>query len=219
MENLKKWVKKHIIASVILSFGIIFFPVLLIHISYSIEMPCEFLMAKWSAGELLQFYGSLLSFVGTVLLGGLALWQNQQLAIKNQQFNELINNQQKQMNMPRFDVTSSMGSNGAFTNWHIYLKNVSENVANGLVVSSFTVHDKEEQLIYSREKCKISTNSLQGGEKTKIEFENTALRGDYLMVRFMLDFEDKYSESHRYEVKTKIINQAFPKKFNFIFVR
>lgn len=219
MENLKKWVKKHIIASAILSLGIIFFPVLLIHISYSIEMPCKFLMAKWSAGELLQFYGSLLSFVGTVLLGGLALWQNQQLAIKNQQFNELINNQQKQMNMPRFDVTSSMGSNGAFTNWHIYLKNVSENVANGLLISSFTVHNKDEQLIYSKEKCKISTNSLQGGEETKIEFENTALRGDYLIVRFNLDFEDKYSESHRYEVKTEIINQAFPKKFNFIFVR
>lgn len=69
MGNLKEWVKKHIIASIILSFVIIFLPVFLIHILYSIEMPCKFFMAKWSAGELLQFYGSLLSFGGTVLLG------------------------------------------------------------------------------------------------------------------------------------------------------
>ncbi|WP_321825716.1 hypothetical protein [Clostridium butyricum] len=218
MGNLKEWVKKHIIASIILSFVIIFLPVLLIHILYSIEMPCKFFMAKWSAGELLQFYGSLLSFGGTVLLGGLALWQNQQLAIKNQKFNELINNQQKQMNIPRFNITSSMGSNGTFANWYIHLKNVSENIANGLIVSSFSVHDKERQLIYSKEKCKISNNALLSGEEAKIEFENTALHGDYLVVRFMIDFEDKYNESHRYEVKAEILNQKSPDRFNFILI-
>jgi hypothetical protein len=185
-------------------------PILLIHILYKIKAPCEFFVAKWSAGELLQFYGTFLSFLGTVSLGALALWQNNQLSIKNQKFNELIYKQQKEMNMPRFDITSSMGSNGNFSNWYITLKNVSENIANNVVISSFVVHDKDEKLLENRDYCKISSNSILGGEKATVEFENKALYGDNLKVRFIISYEDKYSERHSCEAKAEILEQKFP---------
>ncbi|MFW2491733.1 hypothetical protein ACN077_24725 [Clostridium chromiireducens] len=211
MKNLIKWIKKHKVISVILSIIIILLPVLLIHILYKIKAPCEFFVAKWSAGELLQFYGAFLSFLGTVSLGALALWQNNQLAIKNQEFNELIYNQQKEMNMPRFDIASAMGSNGNFTNWYITLKNVSENVANKIVISSFTVRDKDENLLENKEDCNISSDSLLSREEARIEFQNKALCGDNLKVRFIISYEDKYSEKHSCEAKAEIVEQKFPK--------
>lgn len=219
MKSLLEWTKKHIVISLILALIMILIPVLLIHILYSIEAPSKFFIAKWSAGELLQFYGSVLSFVGTVILGGLALWQNQQLAIRNQEFNELINKQQKQLNLPKFDITSIMGSNGSFTNWYITLKNVSENIVNKLDVSLFKVYDENETLIESKDECSIQNSSLQAGEETRIEFNNSRLIGNYLKVKFIINYEDKYNEKHSCEVRTEIINQKCTKKFEFIYIK
>lgn len=43
---------------------------LLVHIAYKIPAPCEWLSYEWEAGELI-------TFVGTITLGYLAYWQNQ----------------------------------------------------------------------------------------------------------------------------------------------
>ena len=37
----------------------------------------DFFVAEWSAGELLQYYGGVLAFSGTVILGALSLHQNE----------------------------------------------------------------------------------------------------------------------------------------------
>lgn len=71
MENknrLKKWFKKWkwiviwAIASVIFA--------IVIQFLFSNPAPCDFLDAKWEAGDIL-------SYVSTVALGLLAMWQNQ----------------------------------------------------------------------------------------------------------------------------------------------
>ncbi|MEL7603433.1 MAG: hypothetical protein AAGU77_09790, partial [Bacillota bacterium] len=40
--------------------------------------------ASFTASDMLQFYGSILAFLGTIFLGALALWQNNRLSKTNQ---------------------------------------------------------------------------------------------------------------------------------------
>ena len=71
-----EWLRKHKIWVAIISLLIILGVPLLIHILYKIKAPNAFFVAEWSAGELLSYYGSILAFLGTVVLGVLALYQN-----------------------------------------------------------------------------------------------------------------------------------------------
>ena len=67
------WVKKHIVTtwavmSVILA--------VVIHVTFSVPAPTAWLVAKWSAGDIL-------TYIGTVSLGLLAVWQNNRFKEEN----------------------------------------------------------------------------------------------------------------------------------------
>jgi len=72
-EVLKKY-KKTIILTSLICFII---PLLVIHCLFKWYSGIEFLVAEWTAGELLGYVGTILSFVGTVILGILALQASQ----------------------------------------------------------------------------------------------------------------------------------------------
>lgn len=61
--------------------SVVFISLLVIHVLFKISAPCEFFAAEWSAGELL-------TFLGTVFLGGLALWQNKKFKDENDKSQE-----------------------------------------------------------------------------------------------------------------------------------
>ena len=219
MGKLIKWIKKHVLVTLILSFIITLLPVLVIHILYKLKVPYKFLVTEWSAGELLQFYGSYISFIGTVLLGALALWQNNRLAKENKEYNELIKQQEKQIRIPKFDIPYKKYScNGAFSNWQIDLKNVSANIAINLSVSLFKVYDKQGNLIEKKSDCLIKHSLLQGGESTIIEFKNKSLPSDYFKVIFFIDYLDIYNDKHKCRIDTEIINQKHDMKFKFTYI-
>ncbi|MCD7883791.1 MAG: hypothetical protein LUI87_08850 [Lachnospiraceae bacterium] len=56
---------------------------LIIQILFSINAPCDFLVAKWSAGDIL-------SYIGTVSLGVIALWQNSTFQEENEKSQERL---------------------------------------------------------------------------------------------------------------------------------
>ena len=68
------WIKKYWISSFIIA-SIVF--LIIVHILFSIYPKNQWLQAKWSACDLL-------TYVGTVALGVIALWQNQQLQKENE---------------------------------------------------------------------------------------------------------------------------------------
>lgn len=83
MKRLINWVANHIVLSWAMA-SIIF--AIVIHLCFSIPAPCQWLVAKWDAGDLL-------SYASTVALGLLAIWQNQKFKIENDQAQELMEQQ------------------------------------------------------------------------------------------------------------------------------
>ena len=73
LETLKKHKKKIILTTFICFIT----PLLIIHCLFKWYSGFEFLVAEWTAGELLGYVGTMLSFVGTVVLGVLALQASQ----------------------------------------------------------------------------------------------------------------------------------------------
>lgn len=62
--------------------GIVFLSILLlilipltINILFKYDFNIWWLESEWTAGEALSFYGGLLSFMGTIILGGISIWQ------------------------------------------------------------------------------------------------------------------------------------------------
>ena len=73
------WIKKHrvlfsliCVVILLLLIGIPF----VINILFKINATTDIFVAEWSAGDALGYYGAILSFFGTVVLGALALYQN-----------------------------------------------------------------------------------------------------------------------------------------------
>lgn len=73
MKKILDWIKNHIVASwAVLS--IVF--AILVHITFYIAAPTKWLVAKWAPGDIL-------TYVGTVSLGLLAVWQNSRFKEEN----------------------------------------------------------------------------------------------------------------------------------------
>lgn len=54
---------------------IIFFVPFLINVVFKIDFNISLLQSEWTAGDALNFYGSVLSFIGTITLGTISVWQ------------------------------------------------------------------------------------------------------------------------------------------------
>lgn len=80
MDKLVELVNKHKGTAFMILFCIITVPIILCQIIYKIETPYEWLNGEFGAGELLGYIGNSLTFVGTIILGFLAVKQNIELA-------------------------------------------------------------------------------------------------------------------------------------------
>lgn len=88
MERVILWIVKHKLLTVVFVILIFFAPLLIIHILLFIcRTEVEWLVARWSPGDLMGYIAGFEAFIGTVALGALSLWQNQQ--IQNQHIESL----------------------------------------------------------------------------------------------------------------------------------
>ena len=79
MERVLSWIVKHKLLTVLLVIAIFFAPLLIIHILFICRTEMEWLVARWSPGDLMGYVAGFEAFIGTVALGALSLWQNQQI--------------------------------------------------------------------------------------------------------------------------------------------
>lgn len=91
-EKLVKWIKEHALETTyiaIVLFALIFIVPLIINFSFGVDKGIP---VKWETKDALLFYGSVLSFLGTVILGGLALYQNNRFKDENDKSQANLNN-------------------------------------------------------------------------------------------------------------------------------
>lgn len=73
MKKILSWIKKHLVATWAVM-SILF--AIAVHMAFSVTAPTAWLTAKWSPGDIL-------TYVGTVSLGLLAVWQNNRFKEEN----------------------------------------------------------------------------------------------------------------------------------------
>lgn len=116
MKKLLDWIVRHKIQTALIISGLFIIPLVTIHVLFSFSTQNDFIAAKWSAGDLIGYIAGFYAFVGTVALGALALWQNEQANLETKKANDMSNRlvqlteQANAMNKRLLDIENSRHS-------------------------------------------------------------------------------------------------------------
>ncbi len=103
MDKILKWIYFHKITAILLIIAVIFLPVLSIHFLFKFHSNCYWIESEWSAGEILSYFGDVLSFIGTISLGAIAVAQTEKANALNGELLKL----EKDKIKPCLDIVSS----------------------------------------------------------------------------------------------------------------
>lgn len=79
MEKFLQWMGKHKLLTAGIAVVLFCVPLLVIHILFLWDSGVDWMTARWTSGDLMSYIAGFEAFIGTVALGALALWQNQQI--------------------------------------------------------------------------------------------------------------------------------------------
>lgn len=87
-----EWIKRN---KVKVSIACVLLPIIIIHFLFKIKTGCNLIQAEWSPGELLGYFGDVLSFGATIVLGYVTLKLNDRAIDQNDKLIEMQDNQEK----------------------------------------------------------------------------------------------------------------------------
>ncbi|PKM40978.1 MAG: hypothetical protein CVV04_00515 [Firmicutes bacterium HGW-Firmicutes-9] len=112
MSKILDWIKKHIWQTAMIGFSLFFLPLILVHIAYRIPAISPWFASTWQAGELITYIAGFEAFLGTVVLGLVAIRQND----KSNELNERMLNAEEKRDLferqPIIDVLDCSISQG-----------------------------------------------------------------------------------------------------------
>ena len=192
-----EWIKKYkaliILTTIIILLGIPF----LIHVLFKIKLSEEcFITAEWSAGELLGYYGAILTFLGTLVLGFLALHQNQLIKEESDKYTQLMLAKELERNVPRFSVTV-VSMLGWADKLEFYLENISENVANNIVISNAKILTADSNIYWEGDN-QITLAMIPSASSSKITLGNPEIKEVGSFFKIEMSCKDKYNDTHSY---------------------
>lgn len=174
------------IAVIVLTFGI----PLGINWMFKTQAPCDFLVASWNADAALSYYGSVLGFLGTVILSGLALWQNHVIQEANNRHTALLEHMERVKNEPHIAV-KALSANGRTSNLRVKIINTSENIAEKLSLSGLVIVDELGNSIWTSG-SRIATEYLTSGMEWQVSFENPQIGSRQHRIAFDIRYSDKF---------------------------
>ena len=74
-----RWIKKNKFLTGLIVFLSFITPLIIVHFLFKYDSGNDLIRAEWTAGDVLAYIAGFLAFIGTISLGALALWQNQQI--------------------------------------------------------------------------------------------------------------------------------------------
>lgn len=190
--------KKHKKLITFFTFMMIFGLPFIIHVLFKCHPKNDFFVAEWTAGELLSYYGSILAFLGTVILGALSLYQNQIIKQESDKRTELLEQRERESNMPRFRLRH-IGSQGNIQKMQLEIENISENIANDLVLYNVKILSTNKEVLWDK-KSAIHLDTLQANNKISIYLGNPALAEDNCCFKIKMKCNDKYGDEHLYKI-------------------
>ena len=162
---------------------IILMPLIVDKLFYT-EPPTDFFYTHYEVSDILTYYASVLSLVGTAILGILTLRQNKIAQEKSDDVNRLqLELQRKSMAMaeaqynkdaddksvpPKFEVLLK-GYNGTYSNMRLEVKNVSSVIASSITPLALIAQNADNQQIAEAKELKIGSRSLSSAQAATIE--------------------------------------------------
>jgi len=215
-------------------FFIIVMPLILNKIYYS-DSQSHFFEVNFSLDTILGYYGTVLTFIGTTLLGAITVYQNHIAQKKTDEVNRLtleLQNKvaflaeeqykqviaQSEKNVPKFELQIDLIS-GYYKDLRCILKNVSDTIVSGINHLSFGVVNELENITTVNVITKIKKSSLSSGEATTISFSNIALNGLGNDIFWRFKCEDSYGNVFYYKATIHIDDVMNPKKDSWIIKR
>lgn len=197
-----EWIKNHKVTFALICLCILFLLIgipLIINILFKIPAATTFLDAEWNASDALAYYGAILSFIGTVVLGALALYQNHIIKTDSDKKADLAEEQAHAENMPRFFLRhrSSYGFCGKLK---VDLMNVSNNIAYDINIYDIKLERYSEiiwksndtygsPVIAPQKHIEIQTNTPSQNSHNEIVFSAT------------MSCRDKFNDMHEYSLR------------------
>ena len=209
------WMKNHKKLIAFITFMIIFGIPFIIHVLFKLHSNIDFFVAEWTAGELLSYYGSILAFLGTVILGALSLYQNQIIKQESGKRATLLEQRERESNMPRFRINHVL-SHGNSSGMKFNIENISTNIANNILIGPVKIVNKSKETIWSQhsvvhvETCILLSRKKSSGKSAKIEIEidlNEADRRECIGTATYQEIKDYIWEHYQTKVSHLYIAQ------------
>lgn len=148
------------------------------------EPPADFFYTHYEVSDILSYYASALSLLGTAILGILTLRQNKIAQKKSEEVDRLqLELQRKTMAMaeaqynkdrdeksapPKFEVSLKSYS-GTYCNMRLEVKNVSSIIASSITPLALIAKNADNQQIAEAKELKIGSRSLSSAQAATIE--------------------------------------------------
>ena len=193
------WFKKHrvlfaliCVVILLLLMGVPF----VINILFKINATTDILVAEWSAGDALGYYGAILSFLGTVVLGALALYQNHIIKTEADKKTALAEEQERAENMPRFFLRFQCAS-GFCGSLKFAVMNVSNNIAYTVDVYDIKIKGGSKTIWESDDTYGAPVINPQKEMTIQTKSPATNETGEFTLFATM-SCMDKYDGKHEY---------------------
>ena len=197
-----EWIKKHkvlvIITCIIILFSLIGIP-FAINLLFKIDAKINVFQAEWSAGDALGYYGAVLSFLGTVILGALALYQNHMIKEEADRKAALLEEKEHIENMPKFNMRFK-SCYGFGVRLGFVIKNYSKNISYDLRVYDIRIKANDTTMWESKQIFKRA--ALDSNSEFEINLDSPEIKNvDTLILLAYMSCKDKYNECHEYILK------------------
>lgn len=154
--------------------GIIILPLIVIHFLFKIKTNCYWIEADWESGDVLGYWGAVLSFLGTVVLGYVSLLLNEKAVQQNDKIVNMQHNQEKAISIfnqeeqlvlysknedpilfrrldkegidVSFDYITDTYNTRDIMILEVYLKNLTNNAVTGLTIDEFDIVIDEKNI-------------------------------------------------------------------------
>lgn len=127
----------------------------------------------------------------------LSLHQNEIIKQESDKRIELQEKREHDANMPRFRVKHLLSS-GRLSNMRIRLENISDNVANEIIVYKICVV-KEDNEIWSYPAA-IRYDVIRANDELEVGLNTEAIQENGVSIQFNFKCSDKYGDEHIYHV-------------------